>query len=1096
MPREGATVSAKDKLTQEIAKAVGAGRPMAVETVDFSDPNRPKTCIEVDFPILAINQIAQIEGNAGKPIYQMSKWWARRRSSVFRAMLLASAMKAPDDPAQAAKAVWEAYYANHQKKGALKHLKVADIFMGGGTTLVEGSRLGMQMSGVDLNPVAWFVVKQEFAKPDLDAVKRLLADVEAEVKPQIMPFYACEGPGGEKGVWTRLADGTVMEDDFDPLTLTPDERKGFSYAGPEAIYTFWAKHGPCQVTGCGHRTPIMSSNIMAVKTLTVKRWPHACAACGRGFDIESEAARMAPDAPLVMAPGERAFAVPEKTGRVTCPHCRHTELVKRTGNGESKKVELALIVDPEWLAGSAGYDPSGKEYGGAMQDDASSSARWNSNRAKAAALIELRGTVLHQRTDKKSGLVKAIKDWPDTIQHPVSGNEIRVGDAGGNVPKRSTFECAACGRGQDVMKTMRAYGKGGQVAGYAIQCYSPRLAEQGVAYNGRFFAPFGEAAARRYSAACAEWEVRRDTDLAPWWPRSEMPYGFMTAIANSDIRKNYGFTHWWTMFNPRQLLGHALLLKSIMTSGEHSFSVREFVLGAFQQYLRNQNMFSFWHLSFDKLAPALSNSNFHPKTNVVEVGVFSPMGYGPWSSTIEVLDRAQAWVADPWDLVATAHLEKISPLLSKSVTGKSTKIVIGDRITSAQISQSSATDLSECKDGSLDLVVTDPPFGGLLHYSELSDFFHVWLRLGLKGRYQREFGPEHTPKTLEAVANRARQPEQGDADAFYQRLLTQSWGEVHRVLKAGGTLAFTFHHSEDDPWVAVLESLFNAGFYLEATYPIRSDETKGEGEFGSKTIEYDIIHVCRKRIEAPTPVSWARMRREVLEDVKQLQILLESHAKEGLPAADLAVIKRGKALEYFSRHYGQVFKSPDEPISVKEAILGINQIIDEGGNTADIPPVEAEPYTRQFLRIFNDSVEQKRDQMQKFLRGTGSTPDEFEEREWCTEKAKVYHLTPPLDIARNWHNRHKRRLDSDYDQAMVLIGACHPGSGLDANDTLRNSNFRPHPALRPLLEWFERRGHSQIIRDAAKLAKMRFEAWQNAQPRKPANAQMSLFGES
>src|ERR1017187_1146536 len=76
----------KERLAQEIAKAVGAGRQVAVETVDFNDPNRPKTCLEVDFPILPINQISQIEGNAGKPIYQMSKWWARRRSSVFRAM--------------------------------------------------------------------------------------------------------------------------------------------------------------------------------------------------------------------------------------------------------------------------------------------------------------------------------------------------------------------------------------------------------------------------------------------------------------------------------------------------------------------------------------------------------------------------------------------------------------------------------------------------------------------------------------------------------------------------------------------------------------------------------------------------------------------------------------------------------------------------------------------------------------------------------------------------------------------------------------------------------------------------------------------------
>ena len=58
--------SKKELLTEQIAAAVGAGREVAVETVDFSDPNRPKTCLEVDFPIIPINQIAAIEGNAGK----------------------------------------------------------------------------------------------------------------------------------------------------------------------------------------------------------------------------------------------------------------------------------------------------------------------------------------------------------------------------------------------------------------------------------------------------------------------------------------------------------------------------------------------------------------------------------------------------------------------------------------------------------------------------------------------------------------------------------------------------------------------------------------------------------------------------------------------------------------------------------------------------------------------------------------------------------------------------------------------------------------------------------------------------------------------
>ena len=176
--------------------------------------------------------------------------------------------------------------------------------------------------------------------------------------------------------------------------------------------------------------------------------------------------------------------------------------------------------------------------------------------------------------------------------------------------------------------------------------------------------------------------------------------------------------------------------------------------------------------------------------------------------------------------------------------------------------------------------------------------------------------------------------------------------------------------------MAVLESLFDAGYYLEATYPIRSDETKGEGAkpgtFGSQVIEYDIIHVCRKRTEEPTPVSWGRMRREVIADVRNLQAMLENHAKQGLPSADLQVIRRGKALEYFSRHYAKVYVDFDKTIDVREALVGINQLIDEDSSRSkDPPPANAEPMTRQFLRIFDGTAEVARDQMQKFLKGSG-----------------------------------------------------------------------------------------------------------------------------
>jgi hypothetical protein len=1057
------------RIAEEVARAVGAGRAVQLETVDFNDPKRPKTCLEVDFPILPVNQVAAIEGNAGKPIYQMSKWWARRRSSVFRSLLLSASMRAPEDTSQAAKAVWDVYYANHQKKRSFANIKIADIFMGGGTTVVEGSRLGMQMFGSDLNPVAWFVVKTELAEVKRAEVEALLADIEAEVKPQVMPFYACRGPHGERGKWTRLVDGKVMEETFDPLVLKPEERRGFKYEGPEIIYVFWAKHGPCQVTGCGHRTPVMTSPVLAVKELSIKTWAHKCKTCKAAFDIEASEARMAPDVPLVLAEGETPFAVLAKNGTLSCPSCSTVESFPSLGKATKKKVSLSLLVHPQWLQGTPSRDPAGKPFGGSVTDEVDSSARWHRARADALRLLEVRGAL------------------PEHVTCPETG--VTFSTSNGTVPKKSSYACGACGTVQDVLTTVKASGKTGPIAAYAIQAYSPKRDRDGVAYGGRYFLPADDP--RATEAAQREWESRKEADLAAYWPRSELPYGFMTHLLNGGI-PNHGFTHWWTMFNPRQLLVNALLLKAINEAGgdKHRWGVREFVLAAFQQYLRNQNMFCFWDVGYDKLVPHMSNNNYHPKSNTVENCVFPKLGRGNWetcsSSLLETLD----WRDAPWELVSNEYLAGAVPSLAGELKGKSEKASPADPVLPAELACGSATELSGLRTSTYDLVVTDPPFGGLLHYSELADFFYVWLRLALKLRYPDQFGSEYTPKTLEAVSNRARHPE--DADAYYQRLLTASWQEANRILKPGGMLAFTFHHSEDAPWVAVLESLFDAGFYLEATYPIRSDETKGEGEFGSRKIEYDIVHVCRKRLEDQTAVSWAKMRRQVLQDVRGLKHMLEHHQKAGLPEADIQVIRRGKALEYYSRHYGKVLIDDGRAMSVLEALVGINQLLDEeAGGIKDPPPVTAEPFTRQFLRLFDGVRELARDQMQKFLRGTGIAPSDFETRGWCSEEKKVYQLTSPLEVARTWQGKHRRGMTSDYDQAAFLIGACFENSGINATETLANDNFKPHPALGSLLEWFTTRGATPETRNAASRAQTILRSWRSKHEKQVQ--QMSLF---
>jgi hypothetical protein len=236
------------------------------------------------------------------------------------------------------------------------------------------------------------------------------------------------------------------------------------------------------------------------------------------------------------------------------------------------------------------------------------------------------------------------------------------------------------------------------------------------------------------------------------------------------------------------------------------------------------------------------------------------------------------------------------------------------------------------------------------------------------------------------------------------------------------------------------------------------------------------------------------MRREVLADVRNLQAMLENHAKEGLPAADLQVIRRGKALEYYSRHYGKVFVDVDKPISVKEALVGINLLIDEDSNASkDPPPANAEPMTRQFLRIFDGKGEVARDQMQKFLKGSGMTPDEFEQRSWCSERDKVFYLTQPLEFAQGWKGEKRSKLTADLDQALFLVGACTEGSGINASETLRNGNFKPHVALKNLLEWLATHYTDRPSREAAARAYTILKTWLDSV--KPERGQLELFGE-
>lgn len=93
-----------------------------------------------------------------------------------------------------------------------------------------------------------------------------------------------------------------------------------------------------------------------------------------------------------------------------------------------------------------------------------------------------------------------------------------------------------------------------------------------------------------------------------------------------------------------------------------------------------------------------------------------------------------------------------------------------------------------------------------------------------------------------------------------------------------------------------------------------------------------------------------------------------------------------------------------------------------------------------------------------------------------------------LNFARDWQGKGKPT--SDLDQALVLIGACVDGNGINAPDTRKNDNFKQHMALKPLLKWLYGNSPDQTTHNAALRVVSIFTTWQTSQAPKPQQASL------
>ncbi len=245
--------------------------------------------------------------------------------------------------------------------------------------------------------------------------------------------------------------------------------------------------------------------------------------------------------------------------------------------------------------------------------------------------------------------------------------------------------------------------------------------------------------------------------------------------------------------------------------------------------------------------------------------------------------------AGTWSSVSSSAVQAIDKVL-KETSGRP-----------ARLHRASATALP-IRDGSIDVVVTDPPYYDMVEYADASDLFHVWLKRALFDIEPDLFGPDAQQttglqdKNQEIIVRRVHEPARVKHDTeFYESMLAVSFAEARRVLKTDGHLVVVFGHSDPDAWRRLLGALQTAGFVVTSAWPSRTESANT----GVASIKVTVSIGCRV---APTqrPLGMASaVDREVIEAVMER---VRQWDADGLALEDQLMASYGPAMEVYGRY--------------------------------------------------------------------------------------------------------------------------------------------------------------------------------------------------
>jgi len=395
-------------------------------------------------------------------------------------------------------------------------------------------------------------------------------------------------------------------------------------------------------------------------------------------------------------------------------------------------------------------------------------------------------------------------------------------------------------------------------------------------------------------------------------PTEPTPVGGGSGAGRAFSVQNYGMTTWASLFTPRQLVAlgtfvrHTRAARDAMRAEGYLEQWVE-ALGAYMaatldRLVDHSSSIATWYLQGENVKHTFVRYALPITWDFAECNPVQ-MGGGSWNSAISYCSAA------------LDHTLRI-----------------GSWPASPLVRQGSATEPVE---GPYDIVFTDPPYYDAIPYSDLMDYFYVWLRrsshdlaVEFEPFRSQELGPKWDAASGDGELIDDESRHGGDAaisKALYEDGMFRAFKSCYGALDQEGQMVVVFAHKEPLAWETLVYGMIRAGFVVRSSWPIQTENVTRSRARASAALASSVWLVCRKRPETARP-GWDT---QVLEEMRaRIYDRLRDFWDAGIRGPDFVWAATGPALEAYSKH--PIVKKADEPnavLTVSEFLHHVRRIV-------------------------------------------------------------------------------------------------------------------------------------------------------------------------